>query len=98
MNFLLVATWVVSGSPDDKLFSDSAQEAYVRGCESRADSAEARPHFAQAANLYRQHWSATASPESAELWARSEFLAGNLPGAIAAPFYCKAPPWQGEPS
>jgi hypothetical protein len=64
--------------------NESARQSFQLGVESRNDSRIARPHFATAAREYRQFWERDErSPELAQSWARSEFLAGNLPQAVA---------------
>ncbi len=63
---------------------ESARLSFQLGVECRDDSRIARPHFATAARDYRQLWErGEHSPELSQSWARAEFLAGNLPEAVA---------------
>lgn len=85
MNAALFALALLSGELPASSEEVSAGLLYRRGVEHRDDAKVARPHFAGAAGEYRKLWeSGTRTPELAQSWARSEFLAGHLPEAIAA--------------
>jgi len=80
MNALLLTLSLAAGQSED-----SARASYRQGIDERDDSKAARPHFAESAAEYRELWErGNRSPDLALARARAEFLAGNLPGAIAA--------------
>ena len=73
------------GPAGESELAESARREFRAGCDLRGDSAAARPHFANAARCYRELWQrGERSPELVQQWARSEFLNGALPAAIAA--------------
>ena len=88
MNALFVTLVLIAGQPSeatDAELAEMAHREYLLGVEARGDARAARPHFAAAADAYRALWErGPQSPELAESWARVEFLAGDLPRAIAA--------------
>ena len=84
MNALVLTLSLVTAQTPVANGGESARRSFQLGVECRDDSRIARPHFATAAREYRQLWErGERSPELAQSWARSEFLAGNLPQAVA---------------
>lgn len=84
MNALLITLSLIVTQTPVANDSESAQRSFQLGVECRDDSQTARPHFGTAAREYRQLWErGERSPELAQSWARAEFLASNLPQAIA---------------
>ncbi len=80
MTGLLLAT-MLTGSPGSGLVE--ADAAYREGVGNRADSAKARPHFVQAAELYEAAWeSGERTPAVARNMAQSRYLAGELGACI----------------
>jgi hypothetical protein len=60
-----------------------ADEAYREGIASRAEAANARPHFARAAELYEAAWeSGERTPTVARNMAQARYLAGELGACI----------------
>lgn len=85
MNIALLAIALTLGPAGESEVAESARLEFRAGCDRRADSAAARPHFAEAARSFRELWQrGERSPELALRWARAEFLRGDLPAAIAA--------------
>jgi hypothetical protein len=79
---------VGSLSPADRARADAgtgeAEAAYRAGLAERADSAEARPHFVRAAELYEAAWDrGPRKPALARNMAQSRYLAGDLGRCIA---------------
>lgn len=80
---LLLPCAASAGSPGDPL--RAAAEAFAEGASLRGDSAQARPKFARAAELYDVVWNrGLRSAELALARARAHRLAGSLPRSIAA--------------
>jgi len=63
---------------------NSSDAAFHRGVRERANAAEARPAFAEAAKGYREYWHHKHQRGIALAWGRASYLAGDLPSAIAA--------------
>ncbi len=76
---------VLLGSFEPSIFcSTGLDERFIAAVAQRDNAAEARPLLRQYATDYAARWQSNPRPEFAQMRGRCEYLAGNLPGAVAA--------------